>query len=160
MVLEQSRSERAAYLATLARRQRLTPASIAAYQQQALAVEAKAREVSAVVADAARVAGPDRSGRPLADRRRHRLLDPRPHGDRRADRLGVVAVDPSVIPLGTRADDPRLRLGRRRRHRLGDPGRDDRPLVPDGRAGTGLGPPHRHDRAALTRLLPLQGGWS
>ena len=38
LVLEQSRSQRASYLATLARQQKLNAAAIAAYQQQALAV--------------------------------------------------------------------------------------------------------------------------
>ena len=35
---------------------------------------------------------------------------------------GVVAVDPSVIPLGTRMTIPGLRRGRRRRHRRRGPG--------------------------------------
>ena len=64
LVLEQSRSQRASYLATLASRQKLNAAAIAAYQQQALAVEAKAREVAAVSRHAAGGADPDRSGRP------------------------------------------------------------------------------------------------
>ena len=101
LVLEQSRSQRASYLATLASRQRLNAVTIAAYQQQALAVEAKAREVAAVsptqpaapipiapggrsltvVATGYSMHGPTATGAPTG--------------------WGVVAVDPSVIPLGT-----------------------------------------------------------
>ena len=158
LVLEQSRSQRASYLATLASRQKLNAAAIAAYQQQALAVEAKAREVAAVLPHAACGADPDRSGRPLADGLRHRLLDPRPHRNRRADRLGRRRRRSERDPARHAPDDPGLRLRRGRRHGLGDPGRDDRPLVPDGRAGARLGPPHRHDLAALTRLLPAPRG--
>ena len=101
VVLEQARSQRASYLATLARQHKLNAASIAAYQQQALAVETKAREVSAV--------SPSQPGAPIPiapggnsptvvatgySIRGHTATGA-PTG------WGVVAVDPSVIPLGT-----------------------------------------------------------
>jgi 3D (Asp-Asp-Asp) domain-containing protein/peptidoglycan hydrolase CwlO-like protein len=101
LVLEQARSQRASYLATLARQQQLNAASIADYQQQALAVEAKAREVAAV--SPAQPAAPVRiapGGRSLTVVATGYSLSGRtatgaPTG------WGVVAVDPSVIPLGT-----------------------------------------------------------
>lgn len=106
LVLGQSRSQRASYLATLASRQRLNAAAIAAYQQQALAVEEKAREVAAlsptqpaapiptapggssltVLATGYSIHGHTATGAPTG--------------------WGVVAVDPSVIPLGTRLTIP------------------------------------------------------
>jgi 3D (Asp-Asp-Asp) domain-containing protein len=106
LVLEQSRSQRASYLATLTRQQRLNSASIAAYQQQALAVETKAREVSAV--SPAQPASPIRispGGQSLTVVATGYSLHGRtatgaPTG------WGVVAVDPGVIPLGTRMTIP------------------------------------------------------
>jgi 3D (Asp-Asp-Asp) domain-containing protein/septal ring factor EnvC (AmiA/AmiB activator) len=98
-VLEQARSQRASYLARLAGQQRTNAASIAAFQQQALAVEAQAREVSVtsqavpstdispgghtmtVVATGYSMNGSTATGAPTG--------------------WGVVAVDPGVIPLGT-----------------------------------------------------------
>jgi 3D (Asp-Asp-Asp) domain-containing protein len=105
LVLEQSRAQRASYLATLASRQKLNEEAIASYQQEALAVEAKAREVAAVTpAEAApvRIAPGGRSltvvatGYSLGGR----TATGAPTG------WGVVAVDPSVIPLGTRMTIP------------------------------------------------------
>jgi 3D (Asp-Asp-Asp) domain-containing protein/septal ring factor EnvC (AmiA/AmiB activator) len=98
-VLEQARSQRASYLARLAGQQRTNAASIAAFEQQALAVEAQAREVSVtsqavpstdiapgghtmtVVATGYSMNGSTATGAPTG--------------------WGVVAVDPSVIPFGT-----------------------------------------------------------
>jgi 3D (Asp-Asp-Asp) domain-containing protein/septal ring factor EnvC (AmiA/AmiB activator) len=98
-VLEQARSQRASYLARLAGQQRTNAASIAAFQQQALAVEAQAREVSVtsqavpstdispgghtmtVVATGYSMNGSTATGAPTG--------------------WGVVAVDPGVIPFGT-----------------------------------------------------------
>ena len=101
VVLEQARSQRASYLATLARQHKLNAASIAAYQQQALAVETKAREVSAV--------SPSQPGAPIPIAPRGNSLTVvatgysiRGHTATGAPTgWGVVAVDPSVIPLGT-----------------------------------------------------------
>ena len=101
LVLEQSRSQRASYLATLANQQKLNAASIAAFQQQALAVEAKAREVSAVVptqpATPIPIAPGGNSLTVVATgySLRGRTATGAPAG------WGVVAVDPSVIALGT-----------------------------------------------------------
>jgi cystine transport system substrate-binding protein len=99
-VLAQARSQRATYLAQLAGQQKANAAAIAAFQQQALAVEAQARQVSVstsqalpstdvspgghtmtVVATGYSLGGSTATGAPTG--------------------WGVVAVDPSVIPLGT-----------------------------------------------------------
>jgi len=107
LVLEQSRSQRADYLARLTGLQRLNASTIASLQQQALAVEAKARELAVatssssaapatqigpggrtmtVVATGYAMSGTTATGAPTG--------------------WGVVAVDPSVIPLGTRMEIP------------------------------------------------------
>jgi 3D (Asp-Asp-Asp) domain-containing protein/peptidoglycan hydrolase CwlO-like protein len=106
LVLEQARSQRASYLATLASRQQLNAAAIAAYQQQALAVEAKAREVAAV--------SPTQPATPVPIAPGGRSLTVVAtgyaiHGHTATGAptgWGVVAVDPSVIPLGTRMTIP------------------------------------------------------
>jgi 3D (Asp-Asp-Asp) domain-containing protein/peptidoglycan hydrolase CwlO-like protein len=106
LVLEQARSQRASYLATLGSRQRLNAAAIAAYQQQALAVEAKARELAAV--------SPARSASPIPIAPGGRSLTVVATGYSMHGRTatgtptgwGVVAVDPGVIPLGTRLTIP------------------------------------------------------
>ena len=72
---------------------------------------------------------------------------------------GVVAVDPSVIPLGSQDVRPRLRQRRRGRHRRRDQGSGHRPLD-DALPVRGLGPPHRHDHALLITLAPRKGGTS
>ena len=106
LVLEQSRSQRASYLGTLARQEKLNAASIAAYQQQALAVEAKAREVSAVLPTQPATPIPIAPGGNALTvvatgySLRGRTATGAPTG------WGVVAVDPSVIPLGTRMTIP------------------------------------------------------
>ena len=84
----------------------------------------------------------------------HRLLALRAHGDRHPDRLGRRRGRPRRHPARDAPDDPRLRPGSRRRHRRGRPGRFDRPLVPDPRAGEGLGAPHGHDHAGLDCRAP------
>jgi 3D (Asp-Asp-Asp) domain-containing protein/peptidoglycan hydrolase CwlO-like protein len=99
LVLAQARSERQSYLARLAGQQRLNAAAIEAFQQQALAVEATARQVSGpppaispggstmtVIATGYAMHGRTATGAPTG--------------------WGVVAVDPSVIPLGTRMTIP------------------------------------------------------
>ena len=53
---------------------------------------------------------------------------------------GIVAVDPKVIPLGTRTLRPRLRHGHRRGRRTGDQGPHHRPLDADHGRGPPLGP--------------------
>jgi 3D (Asp-Asp-Asp) domain-containing protein/septal ring factor EnvC (AmiA/AmiB activator) len=106
LVLEQSRSQKATYLARLTGLQQLNAASIASLQQQALAVESKARELAlaastspaaptqigpgggsmTVVATGYAMSGTTATGAPTG--------------------WGVVAVDPGVIPLGTRMEVP------------------------------------------------------
>jgi 3D (Asp-Asp-Asp) domain-containing protein/septal ring factor EnvC (AmiA/AmiB activator) len=106
LVLEQARSQRASYLATLASRQRRNAASIATYQEQALAVEAKARELAAV--SPTQPASPT----PIAPGGRSLTVVATGysiHGHTATGAptgWGVVAVDPSVIPLGTRLTIP------------------------------------------------------
>jgi 3D (Asp-Asp-Asp) domain-containing protein/peptidoglycan hydrolase CwlO-like protein len=106
LVLEQSRSQRTSYLATLASRQRLNATAIAAYQRQALEVEAKAREVAAV--------SPTQPAAPIPISPGGRSLTVLAtgysiHGHTATGAptgWGVVAVDPSMIPLGTRLTIP------------------------------------------------------
>jgi cystine transport system substrate-binding protein len=106
LVLEQAHSERSSYLATLTRRQQLNAAAIAAYQQQALAVQTRAREVAA--ATPAQPASPVQiapGGSSLTVVATGYSL----HGHTATGAptgWGVVAVDPSVIPLGTRLTIP------------------------------------------------------
>lgn len=100
LVLEQARSQRAGYLAALAGQRKLNTSTIAALQQQALAVEAQTRQVAVaaptqvapggrtmtVVATGYSIHGHTATGAPTG--------------------WGVVAVDPGVIPLGTRISIP------------------------------------------------------
>ncbi len=106
LVLERSRSQRADYLARLTGLRQLNADTIASLQQQALAVEAKARELAlaastspaaptqigpggrtmTVVATGYAMSGTTATGAPTG--------------------WGVVAVDPGVIPLGTRMEIP------------------------------------------------------
>jgi 3D (Asp-Asp-Asp) domain-containing protein len=106
LVLEQAHSERTSYLASLTRRQQLNAAAIAAYQQQALAVQTRAREVAA--ASPAQPASPVQiapGGSSLTVVATGYAL--RGHTATGAPTgWGVVAVDPSVIPLGTRLTIP------------------------------------------------------
>jgi 3D (Asp-Asp-Asp) domain-containing protein/septal ring factor EnvC (AmiA/AmiB activator) len=104
--LEQARSERSSYLASLASQRRLTATAISALQQQALAVETKSRQIASVA-----------SARPTP------TFEPGPGGNTLTVSAtgyainghtatgaptgwGIVAVDPSVIPLGTRMTIP------------------------------------------------------
>jgi 3D (Asp-Asp-Asp) domain-containing protein len=106
LVLEQTRSQRAGYLAELASQQQLNVSTIASLQQQALAVEAKARELAVVgstPAAAPTQVGP--GGRTMTVVATGYAMSGRtatgaPTG------WGVVAVDPGVIPLGTRMTIP------------------------------------------------------
>jgi 3D (Asp-Asp-Asp) domain-containing protein len=106
LVLEQARTQRTSYLATLARQQQLNAASIAAFQQQALVVETRAREVSAT--------SPSQPAAPISVAPGGNSLTVVATGYSLPGRTatgvptgwGVVAVDPSVIPLGTRMTIP------------------------------------------------------
>jgi 3D (Asp-Asp-Asp) domain-containing protein/peptidoglycan hydrolase CwlO-like protein len=106
LVLEQARSQRSGYLARLSGQQRLNTAAIAAYQEQAVAAEAKTRQVS-VVSPAQPEAPPQigaRGGSLTVVATGYALTG------RTATGLpagwGVVAVDPGVIPLGTHISIP------------------------------------------------------
>src|SRR4029453_10880015 len=103
---ERSRSQRANYLARLTGLQQLNAATIASLQQQAVAVEAKGRELAlsssaspaaptqigpgggtmTVVATGYAMSGTTATGAPTG--------------------WGVVAVDPGGIPLGTPMESP------------------------------------------------------
>lgn len=105
--LEAARSERQAYLVRLAERQRLNRAQLEALQRQAAAAEATSR----AVAEAARAPAPTDAPAPVAVggtltvvatgyALRGLTASGMPTGH------GVAAVDPAVIPLGTRMTVP------------------------------------------------------
>jgi 3D (Asp-Asp-Asp) domain-containing protein len=100
LVLEQARAQRRAYLGQLASQQRLNTAAISSYQQQALAVEATARQVSAQQASAVSPTSVAPGGSTMTVvatgySGQGNTASGAPAG------WGMVAVDPSVIPLGT-----------------------------------------------------------
>ena len=106
VVLQQARSQRSSYLASLAAQQRLNAAAIASYQQQALAVEARARQLAA--ASPTTVAAPVDVA-PGAHTLTVTATGYSMHGSTATGAptgWGVVAVDPSVIPLGTHMSIP------------------------------------------------------
>jgi cystine transport system substrate-binding protein len=104
--LEQARAERSSYLASLAGQRSLNAAAVSSLQQQALAVEAKSRQLAAVTsARPAPTIVPAAGGQTLTVTATGYAISGRtatgaPTG------WGVVAVDPSVIPLGTRMTIP------------------------------------------------------
>lgn len=104
--LEQARAERSSYVASLSSRRRLTAATISALQQQALAIEAKSRQLASVAsARPPQTIEPGLGGRTLTVTATGYSINGRtatgaPTG------WGIVAVDPSVIPLGTRITIP------------------------------------------------------
>ena len=69
---------------------------------------------------------------------------------------GVVAVDPAVIPLGTRLTIPGYGEGVAADTGSAVSGQHDRPLVPDAGRRPRLGPAHRHDHPPLD-FSDLQG---
>ena len=98
LVLEQAHSQRTSYLATLASQQRLNASAIAAYQQQALAIGTKARQLAVVSSQPATPIAPGEGSLTVVATGyslHSRTATGAPAG------WGVVAVDPSVIPLGT-----------------------------------------------------------
>ncbi len=132
------------------------------------------QQISTLVAERARAAQTQRARDAALHRRRHRHRRARAHrGDRRAaprrrphddglrHRLlapgttatglpvgwGVVAVDPSVIPLGTHMTIPGYGEAVAADTGGGDHRRHDRPLVPDDRAG------ERWGRRTVTIIL-------
>jgi 3D (Asp-Asp-Asp) domain-containing protein len=106
LALERSRSQRADYLARLTGLQRLNASTIASLQQQALAVEAKARELA--VASSTAPAAPTQiapgGGRMTVVATGYSMSGRTATGAPTG--WGVVAVDPGVIPLGTRMSIP------------------------------------------------------
>jgi 3D (Asp-Asp-Asp) domain-containing protein/peptidoglycan hydrolase CwlO-like protein len=104
--LEQARAERSSYLASLASQRRLNAAAISSLQQQALAVETRSRQLTAVASGRpAPTIDPGLGGRTLTVTAtgyaiKGRTATGAPTG------WGIVAVDPSVIPLGTRMTIP------------------------------------------------------
>lgn len=107
IALRQAHAERTTYLASLTAQQRLNAAAISSYQQQALAVAAKARELAAVPATPVSSTTPDVSfgAHTLTVTATGYAM----HGHTATGAptgWGVVAVDPSVIPLGTRLSIP------------------------------------------------------
>ena len=100
LVLAQARSERQSYLARLAGQQRLNAAAIEAFQQQALAVEATARQVAGPPLAISPPGGGTMTVVATGYAMHGRTATGAPTG------WGVVAVDPSVIPLGTRITIP------------------------------------------------------
>jgi peptidoglycan hydrolase CwlO-like protein len=94
--------------------------------------------------------------RPLADRGRDRLFPPWTDRERSGRRLGRRGGRPVGDPHGLEDCDSRLRHGRRGRHGRRHRRRQDRPLVPFGRAGARVGKPRGHgDRVSeLDRRAP------
>jgi 3D (Asp-Asp-Asp) domain-containing protein/peptidoglycan hydrolase CwlO-like protein len=102
--LEQSRAQRASYISGLAAQRRLNTAAISGLVQQAQSIEAKARQISAVTPPTGGGAPPGATGTLTVTATGYSL-----HGRTATGApvgWGVVAVDPSVIPLGTRMTVP------------------------------------------------------
>ena len=106
LVLGEARSQRAGYLASLRAQQRLNASTIASLQQQALAVESKARQLASVASSTETSPtqisphGGTMTVEATGYAMHGRTATGAPTG------WGVVAVDPSVIPLGTRLTIP------------------------------------------------------
>src|SRR5215831_797937 len=107
LALEQSRAQRASYIAGLAAERRLNSATITGLVQQAQSIEAKARLISAVTPATGGGTAPGSgsvTGTVTVTATGYsmpgRTATGAPVG------WGVVAVDPSVIPLGTRMTIP------------------------------------------------------
>ncbi|HYX76073.1 MAG TPA: 3D domain-containing protein, partial [Gaiellaceae bacterium] len=101
VALRQVRAQRSSYLASLSAQQRLNTQAIASYQQQALAVEEQARQLATV---ASAPATPSTPVGPAGDSITVTATGYSLHGRTATGAptgWGVVAVDPSVIPLGT-----------------------------------------------------------
>ena len=97
--LEQARARRASYLAGLAARRRLNAAGISSLEQQAQSMETRSRQIS-TVAPAPIGHGTTMTATATGYSMRGRTSTGAPVG------WGVVAVDPSTIPLGTRMTIP------------------------------------------------------
>ena len=106
LAIERSRAQRASYLAGLSAQRRMNAAAISALQRQAQAVEARAQQLAAATAARDNRGGPG----PVAGRTLTVVATGYSLGGRTATGApvgwGVVAVDPGVIPLGTRMSIP------------------------------------------------------
>jgi 3D (Asp-Asp-Asp) domain-containing protein len=104
VALESSRARRASYIAGLGSQRRLNTAAISGLVQQARAIEAKSRQISAVASATGSGTTAGTTGTLTVTTTgyslRGRTATGAPVG------WGVVAVDPSVIPLGTRMSIP------------------------------------------------------
>ena len=106
LALRQARGERASFVSSLSGQRRLNATEISSLQQQALAVEANAQRLSGVSSATPGTAlGPSVGGRTLTVTATGYAMNGRtatgaPTG------WGIVAVDPSVIPLGTQISIP------------------------------------------------------
>ena len=104
LALERSRAQRASYLTGLTTERRLNAAAISELVQQAQSIEARATQISAVSPTTGGGAPPGVSGTLTVSATGYsmpgRTATGAPVG------WGVVAVDPSVIPLGTRMSIP------------------------------------------------------
>jgi 3D (Asp-Asp-Asp) domain-containing protein len=104
LALEGSRAQRASYITGLASQRRLNGAAISGLVQQAQSIEAKARQISAVSSATGGGSPAGTTGTVTVSATgyslRGRTATGAPVG------WGVVAVDPSVIPLGTRMSIP------------------------------------------------------
>jgi 3D (Asp-Asp-Asp) domain-containing protein/peptidoglycan hydrolase CwlO-like protein len=106
LAIERSLAHRASYLAGLSAQRRMNAAAISALQRQAQAVEARAQQLAAASAGRDNGGGPG----PAAGRTLTVVATGYSLGGRTATGApvgwGVIAVDPSVIPLGTRMSIP------------------------------------------------------
>jgi 3D (Asp-Asp-Asp) domain-containing protein len=105
LAIEQSRAQRASYLAGLSAQRRLNASAISALQRRAQAVETRAQQLAAAAAARDNGGPGPATGRTLTVVATGYSLAGRtatgtPVG------WGVVAVDPGVIPLGTRMTIP------------------------------------------------------
>jgi 3D (Asp-Asp-Asp) domain-containing protein/peptidoglycan hydrolase CwlO-like protein len=104
LALERSRAQRASYISGLAGQRRLNTAAISGLVSQAESIETKARQISAVVSTTGGGSPPGATGMLTVSATGYSL---RGHTATGAPvGWGVVAVDPSVIPLGTRMSIP------------------------------------------------------
>ena len=104
LALERSRAQRASYIAGLASERRLNAAAISGLLQQAQSIEAKARQISVVSPVTGGGSPAGTTGTVTVSATGYSL-----HGRTATGApvgWGVVAVDPSVIPLGTRMTIP------------------------------------------------------
>jgi 3D (Asp-Asp-Asp) domain-containing protein/peptidoglycan hydrolase CwlO-like protein len=104
LALERSRAQRASYIAGLARQRRLNAAAISQLVQQAKSIETRAREISTISPPTGGGAPAGTTGTLTVTATGYSM------GGHTATGApvgwGVVAVDPSVIPLGTRMSVP------------------------------------------------------